>query len=276
MIRFFAASAFAADPSSLTAAAPLAPDLVVDFLDVGQGDAIVIRDGAHTALVDAGDVGSPTVADLLAMGVKRLDLVVATHPHEDHVGEMADVLRAFPVGLYLDDGIDPHTRAFAALSRVVAHTRHRTARAGFTYALGKETTLTVLLPGRTRLAHDDPNTNSVVLRVDHGLTSFLLTGDATAATESVLLDADLAPADVLKVAHHGSDHSSTAAFLTAIQPRYAVISCGVDNPYGHPGDGTLERLMGVGAEVHRTDREGTIEIESDGHTLTVRDVTLTH
>jgi competence protein ComEC len=240
----------------------------VDFLDVGQGDAIVIRGGDHAVLIDAGDRGATTVAQLRELGVRRLDLVFATHPHADHIGEMAHVLSSFDVGRYVDNGMTHTTATFAEVMRVLDDRGipHDVAREGMTFGLGDEATFTVLFPDGA-LLHDtrsDLNSNSVVLRLDHGGDTFLFTGDAEEPTETALLEAGLGPVDVLKVAHHGSDHSSTAAFLSATRPEQVVISVGAENRYGHPGDETMRRLASLGAIVYRTDQSGHLRAISDG------------
>lgn len=245
----------------------------IDLLDIGQGDAILIRAGGKTALVDSGDRGRDTVEQLRRLGVERLDLVVATHPHADHIGTMHEVVQSFEVGLFLDNGL-PHTTAtYERMMRAVEEQQvpYRTARAGMRLNLGDEAALHVLFPTEQpiRGTRSDLNSNSVVLWLEHGEVDVLLTGDAEAPTERALLRQGIGPIEVLKVAHHGGDHSSTASFLDALEPQVALISVGASNRYGHPGEETLERLGDRGVPVYRTDLSGHIRVLSDRRSFEV-------
>lgn len=255
--------------------AAAAADLTVDVIDVGQGDAILIREGGKAVLIDGGDVtaGDQLVKDLAALRVDHLDLVVATHPHADHIGGLPGVLRTFPVGRYMDNGLPHTTAAYAKLMALVDEHAipYQAAKRGAKIKLSPDATFTVLFPDGVPLTgtRSDLNANSVVLRLDHGENSFLFVGDAEADTERALVDDGIDPVDVLKVAHHGSEHSSTAAFLDAVAPRIAVISVGEGNKYGHPDDATLTALEARHVEVYRTDRDGTVRLLSDAHTITI-------
>lgn len=260
----------------LLAAVSLAGPLVIDVLDVGQGDAILLRAAGKAVLVDGGPSDAGTLAQLRRLGVERLDLVVATHPHADHVGGLTEVVRALPVGLFVDNGQPHSTRTYARLMEAVEarRIRYRTARRGLRFRMGDEVTLTVLAPPRPPLrgTRSDLNANSVVLWVDHGDVDLLLLGDAEAPTEAIL---DLpGEVDVLKVAHHGSAWSSTTALLARARPRYAIVSAGRDNPYGHPAAEALQRLRQAGAMVYRTDRSGHLRVISDGRDVEVLEGTL--
>ncbi len=247
--------------------------LTVDMLDVGQGDAILIQAAGKTVLVDAGDRSADTVAQLKKMGVQRIDLAVATHAHADHIGRMEDVIRHFEVGLFLDSG-HPHTSVtYANLAAALQSLKipwEATVR-GTEIALGDVATLSVLWPTDSPLkdTRSDLNSNSVVLLLRHGEDDILLTGDAEAPTENGLLAGGIGPIDVLKVAHHGSNHSSTTAFLRATQPTYALISAGQANRYDHPGTDTLRRLLQAGAMIYRTDQSGHLRVVSTGHGVEV-------
>jgi len=265
----------------LALAAP--PDrLELVFLDVGQGDAILIRaPGGRAALVDAGlayaaqsgggfDAGAEVVVPYLRRaGVRRLDYLVLTHPDADHVGGAEAVLRQIPVGLVLvssTEGAEPrHVAALvAAAERGVPV---RVAREGETLALGEGVRLHVLGPPAVPItgSRSDDNANCVALRLTYRRVAALLACDLEAESEERLLKRgyDLS-ADVLKVAHHGSRHSTTESFLRAVAPAIAVISAGSGNPFGHPHDEVLERLHAAGAAVWRTDRHGTVTVRTDG------------
>jgi beta-lactamase superfamily II metal-dependent hydrolase len=258
----------------LSAASAEAGDVLVDVLDVGQGDSILIRGGGKTVLIDAGDRPCNSVEQLKSLGITHFDLVVATHPHADHIGRMPDVLEDFDVDLYMDNGLSHTTLTYAQTMEEVQekHIPYQPAQRGTKIPMGDEATFTVLFPdqgGKLTDTRSDLNANSVVLRLDHGENSFLFTGDSEEPTEQRLLADGLQPVDVLKVAHHGSQYSTTQAFLDAVKPTYALISVGTDNRYGHPGPDTLARLVASGAMVYRTDLSGDLRVVSDGRHLEV-------
>lgn len=248
--------------------------MAVHFIDVGQGDAILVltRPGA-TVLIDGGprEAGPVVVEYLRAQGIAEIDLVIATHPHEDHIGGLIAVLDAFPVRRLIDSGQPHTTRTFDDyLSRVERQVE--AGRMAFetpegqAVRLASNVSLTVLGPVNRMGSLND---GSVVCRLDFGQTSFLFTGDAEAAAEAALLSrgANLR-ADVLKVGHHGSSTSTGPAFLSAVSPSHAVISAGAGNAYGHPTPQTLERLAAAGARIYRTDLGGHLVFVTDGLTLT--------
>lgn len=242
--------------------------LLVDILDVGQGDAIVLRAAGKTVLIDAGDRDAPTVEHLRMLRVTQIDLAVGTHPHADHIGRMDEVIENFPVLRYMHNGLRHTTQTYLEVAQAAdTHdVQSIVATTGMTLSLGDAVLVTVLNPSDTPLkgTRSDLNSNSVVLRVDHGEVSFLFTGDAEAPTEQAMLRRGIEPVDVLKIAHHGSNHSTTAGFLRATQPSIAVISCGEGNRYDHPGEETVQRLTDSGIWTLRTDLSGHIRLVSDG------------
>ena len=245
--------------------------LEVHFVDVGQADCILIRQGAAAMLIDAGNNadGPDVVAYLREHGINRLDTVIGTHPHEDHIGGLDLVLLSFPVGTVIMPRVSHTTKTFEdVLDAVDAKGLTVTAPVtGQSFRMG-DANCTVLAPGSAN--YDDLNEYSVVVRVTFGDTAFLLTGDAGAESENEMLQTGLPlTADVLKVGHHGSSSSSTTAFLRAVAPSAAVISVGRDNDYGHPASVTLDRLDDVGARVYRTDQSGTIVAYSDGQSVRI-------
>lgn len=264
-----------------------APPLRVAFLDVGQGDCTLIQTPqGHNILVDAGgryeaesaqasDTGTRIVLPALRRaGVRRLDAVILTHPHEDHAGGLPAVFAAIPTDLWLDSG-QPHAAPGYRGSLEEALRRHipyRLGRAGQVLNIEPRVSMQVLRPTRPLLAGtpDDLNNNSIVCRLEYGRTSFLLSGDAANDAEAEMLSrAVRLRSDVLKVGHHGSATSSGSEYLKAVGPRWAVISCGRGNLYGHPRTETLERLQDAGARVLRTDIDGAVIVESDGADLRV-------
>jgi len=247
--------------------------LEIDVLDVGQGDAIAIRSPeGQWALIDAGprtpagDAGQSVVLPFLRRrGVEHLSVVIVSHVHADHLGGVPAVERALQPELVLESGQPAPTPLYLEQLATVdaGGMPWRAARAGDTLVLGS-VRLAVLHPTDSWVStHDDPNEDSVVLWLRYGDFDALLTGDIGFPAESALM-AHVGPVEVLKVGHHGSAGSSSAAWLDHLRPRVAVISVGKDNRYGHPAPATLGRLRERGIVVRRTDQGGTVTIRSDG------------
>ena len=246
-------------------------DLHVHFIDVGQGDAALLCAPDCAVLIDAGPTDARyATANYVAEHAEKLDLMILTHPHEDHIGGAAQILDRVPVTKVLTPDVTSTAAAFErTLDAIEANgVKAEIASPGDVFNVGKMR-LTVLAP----LSVDGDNINncSLVVRVDYGKTSFLFTGDAERESERLMLDAypvTTLDCDVLKVGHHGSSTSSAAEFLDALRPQIAVISVGADNDYGHPAEETLSRLAKYGAEtVLRTDRDGTVTLVSDGEAV---------
>jgi len=237
--------------------------LTAHFIDVGQGDAILIEANGTVILVDGGDA-SANVADYLqAQGIQDVDLMVATHPHEDHIEGLIDVLAIYDVHEIWTNG-GTHTSQtyedFAAAVAAESATERDVSRGYSTQMNGLE--IDVLHP--TSPLSGDLNEDSVVLQVSCGEVAILLTGDATTDSEASMQAAGvLSDVEVLKVGHHGSNTSTSDAFLTAVTPEDAVISVGAGNTYGHPHEETLDRLATAGVTVYRTDLDGTVVLTSD-------------
>lgn len=267
------------------------PDaLEVAFLDVGQGDAIFLRaPNGETMLVDAGpyfptdpktgrpgyDAGAEVVLPFLAeRGVKRLDYLVLTHPDLDHAGGGASVLRGVAVGTVLKSDLNPAERRYLEALTVAAEQGIpvRQPAAGEEIALGEVMTEVLNPPAQPYVGtRSDDNSNCIALRIRYRNVAIVLACDLEAVVEEDLA-AHGAPlrADLLKVSHHGAGASSTAAFLQAIAPRFAVVSAGNGNRYGHPHAATLERLDSAGVRIYRTDRHGTVTAVTDGFALDVK------
>ena len=255
------------------------PTVTVTFLDVGQGDAILVRTADDKAvLVDAGppEARARLVARLGALGVTSLDALILTHAHADHIGGVMNVIQSMPVKLVLDPGYAHTSRMYAQFLEAVEKKgiRYRQPRRGFKVKLGGHATLLFLAPDDPLLTgtRSDVNSNSFVARLTAGDVDVMLTGDAEAETEARVLEKDSTelPCEVLKVAHHGSHYSTTTAFLDAVKPDVAVISVGDGNRYGHPAPEILHKLDKAGARVLRTDVEGELVLETDGKRFSVR------
>ncbi len=253
----------------------IAGTLQVHVLDVGQGDSILIEaPDDKKILIDASTEGAKVADRLQARGIEKLNLVVSTHPHADHIGGLAAVLKKISVGMYVDNGMTHNTLTYLRTTQAVEKNEipYRAALNGRTFNIGSEATLTILHPRSTLLkgTRSDLNSNSVVLRLQHKNICFLFMGDAEDPTERDLLNRGLEPCDVLKVAHHGSGHSTSASFLRAVRPKYAAISAGSGNRYGHPATETLRRLEDADVQVHQTATDGNITFISSGRSVSVR------
>lgn len=272
---------------------PDAGKLRVTVLDVGQGDSILVETPQGRAmLIDGGglndesqtgesDPGQKIVVPYLHYrGINRIDVLVLTHPHGDHVGGLPAVLREESVGVVLDGTVLPYPGpGYAAFLGEIKSRRipYRQARRGMTLDLGDGVRVEVLNPPSQGtpygLGADDATINnySAVLRLTYGRTAFLLTGDAEFEAEQSMLAAcpDLS-ADVLKAGHHGAGNATGDDWLARVRPRFAAISCGRHNHFNHPNPATLARLSAHGVHTFRTDQNGAIVFVSDGHTVTAR------
>ena len=260
-------------PPEASAAAQQTPadeTLTVRFLDVGQGDSILLACGDETMLIDGGPVeeGQFLVSRLNRLDVAELTYVINTHPDEDHCGGLAAVLAKYPAEHVYSSVTEYTTKVFSNVVKYADEQGHpvEVPQTGDSWTLGSAS-VQVIGPVQT---YSDPNNGSLVLRVDYGGTSFLFTGDMEQNAEADLMDSGAnVRADVLKAGHHGSPTSSSEAFLEAVAPSIAVISVGENNDYGHPSADVLARLEALGTTIYRTDTQGEIIITSDGQTLTV-------
>ena len=247
--------------------APAAPDFdktqdFVKIMDVGQADAALIYSNGCSAVIDAGLTSSADdiSADLKGADIKDIDALLITHLHMDHAGALAKIAMSFPIDNLIIPNRDSSAEAMPTVNeaekRVVAEKgKVFTATEGMNFNIGEfEVTLLAYFPDATK-----ENDRSVITMAKIGDKKFLFTGDAEKATEADVLAEKLnIDCDVLKVGHHGSNSSSTAAFLKAASPNYAAISVGKDNMYSHPSNKTIVALKNCGAEVYRTDKNGDI------------------
>lgn len=269
-LLILAAYAFLSPEDAQQPPTPVSGELQVSFIDVGQGDSILVELGEEAMLIDCGtrSAGDDVLAYLAEEQVTALDHLVLTHPHEDHIGGAVDVLDNIPVGQVL---MPEKTHTSATYGNTLdASARQGSAvtlaEPGSSFSLG-DAVVEVLAPVQD---YDDLNNCSVVLRLRYGETSFLFTGDAEAPAEADILNsgADV-DADVLKLGHHGSDTSTAQDFLDAVSPEIAIASCGLDNEYGHPGSSTVEKLAASDIPLYRTDLQGTIQVTSDGENIRI-------
>ncbi len=248
-------------------------ELVVSFIDVGQADCILIHTpGNQNILIDAGNREDfPVIRDYLNRHkVSRLDMVVATHPHEDHIGSMAQIIKNYDIGKVFMPKASANTRVFEGLLMAIKAKglKINSAKAGFHMNFAPELFLDFLAPNNE--SYEDLNNYSVVIKLSYRKVAFLLTGDAERISEKEMVNRQYnLKANVLKVGHHGSNSSSSDDFLQKVAPDIAVISVGVHNDYHHPSSPTLKRLARLGAKIYRTDQNGTIQITTDGNRMSV-------
>ncbi len=253
------------------AGTPSGQNLTVNFLDVAQGDSILLEYNGKAMLIDAGesDQGEVVSDYQKDQGISTLDYVVATHPHSDHIGGMDEILNGFQVEHFVDSGYPHTTQTYENLLTTIDQKNipFEVAQAGQTIDFDPAVDVEVLNPGTTY--SDDLNENSVVLKVSYGKTSFLLMGDAGLETEERIMKAGYnIDSDILKVGHHASRSGSGASFISAVSPSVSIIEVGAGNDYGHPHAEILKRLQKA-SKVYRTDLDGTISVTTDGSTYAV-------
>ena len=244
--------------------------LNVHYIDVGQGDCILVHTDSDTMLIDAGNSGngSSIVSYLKDSGISHINYLILTHPHADHIGGAAEVINAFDIDKVIMSKVSHTSQAFENLLLTIQEKglKITSPALGTDYELGNAS-FKILAPNSD--SYNGLNNYSVVAKLVFGQTSFLFAGDAESISESQMISSgyDL-NADVLKVGHHGSDYSTSEIFLNAVSPRYSVISVGEGNLYGHPAQDTLDKLTASNVEIFRTDESGTIVAISDGNTIT--------
>lgn len=252
---------------------PNGKTLVSHYLDVGQGDSIFIElPNNETMLIDSGENyhGASIIKYIEDCGHDKIDYLIGTHPHSDHIGSMAYIVRNFDIGSVYLPNASTNTYTYEKLLEAVKKKKLKikNGKAGVNILSDEEKSLyiNILAPVDTNVKN--LNNTSIILKIEYGDTAFLYTGDAeTAELKTVTADVS---ADVLKVGHHGSDTSSPQTFIDAVNPKIAVISVGEDNEYGHPHAKTMKRLENSGCEIYRTDKQQTIAVVSDGKNIDVK------
>ncbi|WP_373898961.1 ComEC/Rec2 family competence protein [Haloimpatiens sp. FM7315] len=244
-------------------------NIKIHYINVGQADSILIQQGSHSMLIDGGnnEDGSLVKDYLQNNGVSNLEFLVGTHPHEDHIGGLDYIINSLKVGKVYLPKITSNTKTFKDLINAMKNKNLKAIapKGGESFKLG-QAVCTILAPNSSQ--YKDLNNYSIVIKVQFGNNSFLFTGDAEAVSEMEIVKKGFnLKSDVLKVGHHGSSSSTCANFLSKVNPKYAIISCGVNNKYGHPHKGTMNRLKDKGIPVYRTDQCGTIVASSDGNNI---------
>jgi competence protein ComEC len=255
--------------SSFGLAAP--NPLKVHFIDVGQADCILVQTpGGKNMLIDAGNgPDARTIMSYLnSQQAKKIDILVGTHPHEDHIGAMDRVIENYPIGSIYMPKVSTTTKTFRDVLQAVKDKGLKVNSPIPGSTLNLDSTIKVEVLALNSTKYEDLNNYSIVLKVTYGKTSFLLTGDAERESEQEMLAKRFnLKADVLKIGHHGSSPSTSPAFWATVAPKYAVISVGKGNDYGHPKPETINRLQKSGITIFRTDYDGTIVATSDGQTI---------
>ena len=243
-------------------------NLTVDFIDVGQADSILITNNNESMLIDAGnnEDGEDIVKYLENKGIKKLNYVVGTHPHEDHIGGLDDVINSdIQIENILMPKITTTTKTFEDVLDAIEN-KGLTVEApgkGYEFKIG-EANCKVMTD--SIIDKDNLNISSIVIRLTFGNNSFLFMGDSEEENEKTI---SWPKTDVLKVGHHGSNTSSSEKFLNEVSPKYAVIMAGEGNSYGLPKDEILKRIESLGTTIYRTDKNGTIEMISDGNEIKI-------
>lgn len=243
-------------------------NIQVHFVDVGQGDSIFIQTPSKNVLIDGGEKGSGIVDYLKKLNIETIDIVIGTHAHSDHIGGLIDVFERFQVKEVIDPGAIHTTKTYEDYLRAIdrKNIKFTEGYAGLTRDLGHNINLEILHP--ISVDGQSINNTSIVAKLTHHWASFLFTGDIEKEVEDKLVRTYNLDSTVLKVPHHGSDTSSSIAFIKAVNPKIAVIMVGGDNSYGHPDKDVLKRLENI--DIYRTDLDGTIIITTNGEQITVK------
>lgn len=255
-------------------------NLQIHFIDVGQADSILIKQDNNYMLIDGGnnEDGDMLVKYLKEQGVEKLDYIIATHPHEDHIGGLDDVLNEFDTDLVLMPDKITTTKTFEDFLLAIKNRQDVKNKNGENVTLKKVPKLeekynlgnaSFVIYAPNSSSYDELNNYSIVIKLSFGNNAFLFTGDAEKLSEKEMLDKNYdLKADVLKIGHHGSSTSTSDEFLEAVSPKYAVLSVGEDNSYNLPKKTVMDKFKNNNIPVYRTDEQGTIILNSDGTNIT--------
>jgi len=268
IMTLFLSSCDLINPNSNPSIKDTSGKMIVHYIDVGQGDSILVQVNNKNLLIDAGPKsGKDALLKYLSkLKIQKLDYVIATHPHEDHIGNMADIIKNYEIGTFYAPKVETTTKTFEKMIDALKSKdlKINSIKAGIdSIDLGSGTRVSFYSP--TLDKYDNLNNYSPIIKIQFGANSFLFTGDAEKEVEKEVLklNVDL-KSDVLKLGHHGSTSSTSEEFFKAVSPSIGVISVGKDNSYGHPHKETLKLLTDNKIKFFRTDKDGTIVIFSDG------------
>ncbi|EHK2355860.1 ComEC/Rec2 family competence protein [Clostridium perfringens] len=250
---------------------PKDSELMISYMDVGQGDAAYIKVNGNDILIDAGPRSNSKelLEQLKAKNIDDFELVIATHPHEDHIGGMVDVFKEYEVKAFYSPKITHTTKTYENLVKAVKDEGLKTKelKGGMVIDLGEGAKFEVFTPQKSE--YEELNDYSPIMKLSFGDTSYLFTGDAEklAEEEALAKYKTSLDSDVIKFGHHGSSSSSSNAFIEAVSPKYGIISCAKDNKYGHPHSETLDIIKKYNIKTFRTDTDGEIILTSDGKSI---------
>lgn len=250
---------------------PKDSELMISYMDVGQGDAAYIKVNGNDILIDAGPRSNSKelLEQLKAKNIDDFELVIATHPHEDHIGGMVDVFKEYEVKAFYSPKITHTTKTYENLVKAVKDEGLKTKelKGGMVIDLGEGAKFEVFTPQKSE--YEELNDYSPIMKLSFGDTSYLFTGDAEklAEEEALAKYKTSLDSDVIKFGHHGSCSSSSNAFIEAVSPKYGIISCAKDNKYGHPHRETLDIIKKYNIKTFRTDTDGEIILTSDGKSI---------
>lgn len=240
-------------------------NVVIRYLDVGQADSILIQSDGKNMLIDAGtnDMGKTVVEDLKEYNVQRIDYLIGTHPHEDHIGGMDDVINNFEIDSIYMPKVQNNTKTFEDVLDAISNNglKITSPEVGYKFMLGNAICEIMSCGTGSSEEINDLNLSSIVIRMTYGEQSFLFMGDAEEENEKMR---SWPQTNVLKVGHHGSNSSTSQEFLNQVKPQIAIIPVGKENKYGHPKQTTVDKLNNMQVEMYRTDEKGTITITCDG------------
>ncbi|GAB6170218.1 ComEC/Rec2 family competence protein [Clostridium carnis] len=246
-------------------------DLIISYLDVGQGDATYIKINDYDILIDAGPKSDTDklLSQLKEKNIDDFEIVIATHPHEDHIGGMGKIFEKYKVESFYMPKVTHTTKTFDNLVSAVSKEglKIKTIKEGMSFDLGNKAKFDIFAPIHEN--YEEFNNYSPIMKLTYGNNTFIFTGDAEALSEEEVITKypnDL-KGDVLKFGHHGSNTSSIDKFIKAVSPKYGIISCGIDNKYGHPHKETLNKIKNYNIKSYRTDKQGEIILTSDGNTI---------
>lgn len=244
-------------------------NLVVYFIDVGEADATLVSNNGHYMLIDAGnnEDGKLLVNYFKDLGIDKFDYLICTHPHEDHIGGMDNIIREIKVNKFYIPDVSVDYMTYTEVIKILKEKNIpiEEPKIDSMFNLGNSKTKILYLNDDS----EDINLDSMILKIYYGETSLIITGDAPSDAENSILDKDI-KSNVLRVGHHGSNASTSANFLYKVHPEYSIISVGKDNDYHHPHKVTLDKLNKINSKIYRTDKDGTIIMTSDGKNISFK------